>query len=294
MGAPCSQRTRLTMAKTHACGNRMCWIVLTIIMSIVLFAGMGIMFGIEADCQEWSADSDAVLESFGSKGVQDQWEQCEAEKSDPESCNSDEYCTMESSGNDEAEIDVECGQCAAKKPYIGSSAKPKEKIRKTCDWMKKEFPNGYSSIDDNNSCASKGGSGMKEGGAFCQTAMKSEYDDCARWDKYPNGCCDKECQTIKQACKDDNATRAGQWLTGLLLIMIGIIFGSSFSCGICPICCCAKEKGPAVMPAQQGVVQAQAVVMAVPQPQVVMAQVQAAPIVMAQAQPVVQPMVQMK
>merc|ERR1712028_214470 len=60
------------------------------------------------------------------------------------------------------------------------------------------------------------------GGAFCQSDMKSEYDDCARWDKYPNGCCDKECQTIKQACKDDNATRAGQWLTGLVLKKKGL------------------------------------------------------------------------
>jgi len=78
--------------------------------------------------------------------------------------------------------------------------------------------------------------------------VEDKIQDCTSLQKYPNLCCEMEINCQKKACKEDEAQRAGAVVGGLILIALGLIFTVSFSCGICPICCFAKET--AVAPAQ--------------------------------------------
>merc|ERR1711865_740845 len=88
--------------------------------------------------------------------------------------------------------------------------------------------------------------------------MDFEIADCAVIASKPNGCCEEAVNCDQKACSKDNDTRKGAFLLGLLFIAIGLVFSLSFMCGICPICCFAKD-APAATPGTATVVQAQAV-----------------------------------
>jgi hypothetical protein len=103
--------------------------------------------------------------------------------------------------------------------------------------------------------------------------------NCASVLQYPNGCCEQNCQ---KACKQSLEVRDRQAGFGFLTFVLGLIFALSFCCGICPLCCYAKDKAgnralsmPVPIQAHaSGVVQPMPVVMGTPVNMQPMVQVQ--------------------
>jgi len=251
------------------------------------------IFSMESGCCEWDAEADAILEAANSPTCKRREADCAAEKAVPESCVAGSGCKLDDSANDEAEVTVpSCLRMCSGYPTNNDDS-TKDRIQ-LCKWLH-SFPLAGGNVDISsctNTCTS-----------FDKLDIDEEYADCTQLLKHPNGCCETMCVV---ACSTENDARAGTFLSGICLALLGFILASSFACGICPICCCAKS-GPTVVPvgAQPQVVMAQAmpqaqpqVVMAQAQPQVVMPQAQpqvvmaqAQPqVVMAQAQPVGMPM----
>jgi hypothetical protein len=73
-----------------------------------------------------------------------------------------------------------------------------------------------------------------------------------------HGCCDEQ-EYCTKPCGKSNGDRAGKFLIGLALLFMGLILGASFSCGICPVCCCAKTNQVDSAPAAIQAVPMQAV-----------------------------------
>jgi hypothetical protein len=96
-----------------------------------------------------------------------------------------------------------------------------------------------------------------------QTTCEDAKTRCERngpTDKNFRGQCDgqtnpSECGCL-QNCGDAIGETVGTWLLGVLLTIIGIVFTAAFSCGICPMCCYAKD---VVVVQQPGMVVAQPV-----------------------------------
>jgi len=205
--------------------------------------------------------------SLGGKGPKLTYEHCQAEKKDPKSCTRTGKggfgsCEMESSGNDASNIELpSCftNSCPGMPVNFGeASINNKGSIDRVCKWL----------LATEQSCS-------HNCSPYEQGELEDEVAECRRWEKYPNACCEDpmECTTAKP-CADSNEARAGTFILGLILLLLGLILTASFSCGICPICCCAKDKVVVPQPQPQMAV--------VAQPQMAMAPgmvVQAAPAV---------------
>ena len=88
---------------------------------------------------------------------------------------------------------------------------------------------------------------------YCEAGRKNFKNQCNY--EYNADLKKSECKCF-QNCGDAIAETVGTWLIGVLLTIIGIVLTAAFACGICPICCYAKD---VVVVQQPGMVMAQPV-----------------------------------
>lgn len=234
--------------KEYACGNKACWSATTIVFFIISIAGLGLILSLEGNCCDWTDESDHYVEGMDIKSCRTVDRECSEEAaSGGASCQSKESegCTLEGSANDEAQIDVPtCAQAC----NFGVSFDSFAGRETHCKWLE-TFPANW----ENEACVAS---------CYDTTELQSQMNDCASSEQYPNGCCEEDCSQ-PAACSKSHDDRAAQFMTGAALVVLGVILGAIFSCGICPMCCYVRNiPGPTAAPVGATVVQAQAVIQA--------------------------------
>lgn len=187
--------------------------------------------------------NDVVNVVLTGQTCKERYAECQKEK-EGENCKPG--CTDSSVNNDALEGMDACMQTCAGYPADENDSK------KACAF----FTSAVTAVKQGTCCP---------GVPMIESEVQGKVEKClSSGSNFEFGCCNDNC---KKPCSDTEQTRVGLVIVGALLTVIGLIMAATFSCGLAPCCCFAKEM-EVVQPPQAYAGNAQPVVMATAVPTV--------------------------